>query len=189
MKGKKKKLQIELIEYKCEKCGYTKKISLKDWLLNLTRDIFTAIGIVCFLGLVVLPMIDPSFLWKMRNIVMSLVLNFEVESSRGLEAKSLAMELTKDCLPYDDYCKAYKIYEYLSNFTYVTFQYAKPEEVLKLKAGDCDTLAVTYCTLLRELSIDCSVVVKTEIEHSYTIVGLDDGTYLVDLTSRIFVPI
>jgi len=184
---KKKMLGIEFIEYKCEKCGYTKKVSFKNWLVEMVRSIFTGIGIACFLGLVVLPLINPSLLWKMRNIVMSLILNLQVESSRGLETKSIAMELTRDC--YDDYCKAYKIYEYISNFTYTTFQYAEPKEVLELKAGDCDTLAVTYCTLLRELSIDCSVVTESEMKHSYTIVRLDNGIYLVDLTSKVFSPI
>lgn len=101
-----------------------------------------------------------------------------------------AINITKDCKLQDEFCKAWKIYEFMTyNFTYTVTNdfYYDFDTAMKLKRCDCSTCTLIYCSLLRSLDMECYPVHDTPGKHTFALVNINGVVYKVDVVNDIFV--
>jgi len=100
-----------------------------------------------------------------------------------------ALNITKDCKPKDDLCKAWKIFEFMEfNFTYAVTNefYYDFNTLMRLRKCDCSTCTLAYCAMLRSLDIECYPVHDLPGRHTYALVNINGVVYKVDITRGIF---
>ena len=101
-----------------------------------------------------------------------------------------AINLTKDCKPQNDLCKAWRIFEFMEfNFTYTVTNdfYYDFDTAMRLRRCDCSTCTLVYCAMLRSLDIECYPVHDIPGEHTYALVNIDGTVYKVDIVRGIFI--
>lgn len=108
------------------------------------------------------------------------------------EFRELAINWSIGCRS-DRECYAYNIYKEMSKFEFVpTGPSVTPREVLRTKAGDCDTLALTYCTLVNQIdNIGCYIrcIPPGKLEaHCWNQIDLksENKTVIVDLANGLY---
>lgn len=108
---------------------------------------------------------------------------------RDEELRSLAINLTSNCIDYVGYCQLGRIVNYLNEFDYVNSAdgYIYPvKETIKNKAGDCDDLSYVFSSLISQLGIKSKVVCT--IGHCWNEIELSDNSnFFYDPANKNFV--
>ena len=184
------------IHKKCEVCGHTNKTTRKDKLKVYLNTILNGFGIA-FIVLYSLGFILFNTVYITPNTFSSLLgvyLNEYSINNNELELKEIAVDITNGC-KMDEYCYAYNIYKYLEPFNYSKAGYDQTriyDEMftLKIKSGDCKSLALLYSSLLHQVGGNVQLVCSStdEIGHCWNEVYIKETntTYLVDVANDIF---
>jgi len=100
-----------------------------------------------------------------------------------------AINITKDCEPMDEFCKAWKVFEFMEyNFTYTVTNdyYYDFNTAMRLRRCDCSTCTLIYCAMLRSLDMECYPVHDVPGRHTFALVNINGVVYKVDVVNGVF---
>ena len=181
--------------YKCKNCGYEKKEDMWDVTLLILKSLIlgSSIGILIVI-LIVIFKVNAGYSFTILDeytINNTIIKNYKYTKSSKIDSfylRSYAINLTRNCGS-DEYCYMTNIFYHMGGFDYIYSGNNKlavynPKDTIMFKAGDCKNLAVTYCSLLYNIGVDCDI--KTGNNHAWNEIKIENKTYSLDLTSGIF---
>jgi hypothetical protein len=179
------------VKYVCKKCGDVGHYKWYEKMSGFIIAIFFALGISSSLfvgyGMVKL---GPDALFS-QTVSFTMFLQAAKPDS---EIRSLGAGLIHDCTEGDRDCYIQKVHKYMmDNFTYVlpatTREVYTPEEIVKMKNGDCKNFAILETSILTNIGVfsrvDCNQNLKDgnrTVGHCIVIADGDYNRYRLDPT-------
>jgi len=188
---------MKTVKYRCNKCGYSEKIRIRDYILPSIIYIFAMVGLFATVFVFISVRTDDttitSFLGEFT------IAQNVADMSREYDKPLREYALTVANVCEGDYVECYAkfMYRNLSKIKYRPCSKNQllysPQDVLEY-GGDCKNTAMLYSAMLRSVGFDSDV--KCDVErfgHCISKVPLKDsgeGSYthyiLVDLSNQIY---
>jgi transglutaminase-like putative cysteine protease len=163
---------MERVKYRCEKCGYSKKLSIKNYIFYFIVSFLATTGgftVIYFSYIYLSP--DESMIGLMSDVISKDFTRFAAENDD--EIREVALNLTAECDGGYSLCYAQQIYYNLITLRYVPVSKYKiiynPIYTLD-SGGDCKNTAILVTSLMHSLGFEADVVCNTE--HCVTKVPL-----------------